>query len=53
MDGILYLEDEIDKVWRPHFFVLNPTKLVWSAEQTDSEETEDEEVDEFSNYEVI
>ncbi|CAB4039736.1 1-phosphatidylinositol 4,5-bisphosphate phosphodiesterase gamma-1, partial [Paramuricea clavata] len=43
MDGILYLEDEYDKIWRPHFFVLSNNRLDWTAEQTDSEDKEDDE----------
>ncbi|XP_028391934.1 1-phosphatidylinositol 4,5-bisphosphate phosphodiesterase gamma-1-like [Dendronephthya gigantea] len=43
MDGILYLEDEFDKIWRPHFFVLSNNRLDWTEEQTDSEDQDDDE----------
>ena len=31
------------QVWRPHFFVLSNNRLDWTAEQTDSEDKEDDE----------
>ncbi|ELU04856.1 hypothetical protein CAPTEDRAFT_22409, partial [Capitella teleta] len=31
-NGILYLEDTLDKEWRPHFFVLCTTKLHYTEE---------------------
>lgn len=44
-NGILYLEDPVDKVWNPHFFVLTQHKLFF----TDSQRIEREDVrdDEF------
>ncbi|KAG1709767.1 1-phosphatidylinositol 4,5-bisphosphate phosphodiesterase gamma-1 [Nymphon striatum] len=45
-NGILYLEDPIDRRWNPHFFVLNANKLHYSEDQSERihnrEETEDE-----------
>lgn len=29
-NGVLYLEDPIEKEWRPHFFVLSGTKLYYT-----------------------
>lgn len=29
-NGILYLEDKVDKVWNPHFFVLTQQKLFYT-----------------------
>ncbi|XP_046842493.1 1-phosphatidylinositol 4,5-bisphosphate phosphodiesterase gamma-1-like isoform X2 [Xenia sp. Carnegie-2017] len=57
MDGILYLEDEYDKVWRPHFFVLSNNRLDWTEEQTESRDdddsfNEDQSVDENTNEEL-
>ncbi|XP_058462061.1 1-phosphatidylinositol 4,5-bisphosphate phosphodiesterase gamma-1 [Malaya genurostris] len=48
-NGILFLEDPVDKVWNPHFFVLTQHKLFY----TDSQRTEREDVrdDDFeTNY---
>jgi phosphatidylinositol phospholipase C, gamma-1 len=28
-NGILYLEDQVDKVWNPHFFVLTPHNKIY------------------------
>jgi phosphatidylinositol phospholipase C gamma-1 len=28
-NGILYLEDPVDKIWNPHFFVLTPNNKIF------------------------
>ncbi|CAH1986383.1 unnamed protein product [Acanthoscelides obtectus] len=51
-NGIMYLEDRVDKEWNPHFFVLTQNKLFYTdsyrSEQTESEKSEDE--DESGNF---
>ncbi|CAH1778916.1 unnamed protein product [Owenia fusiformis] len=53
-NGIMYLEDPVDKDWRPHYFVLTSTKMYYTEEtpsttQTEEEEEEEEEKEEESN----
>jgi phosphatidylinositol phospholipase C gamma-1 len=46
-NGILYLEDPVDKEWNPHFFVLTQHKLFYTDRFQNEQETEaDEEEDE-------
>lgn len=48
-NGVLYLEDPVDKEWNPHFFVLTQNKLFYTdsfhgdQENDDDGEGEDEE----------
>jgi phosphatidylinositol phospholipase C gamma-1 len=47
-NGIMYLEDPVDKEWNPHFFVLTQHKLFYtdsfhSEQETEGEEEEEEE----------
>lgn len=45
-NGILYLEDRVDKEWNPHFFVLTQNKLFYTDSykpDQESERSEDEE----------
>ncbi|XP_054273965.1 1-phosphatidylinositol 4,5-bisphosphate phosphodiesterase gamma-1-like [Macrosteles quadrilineatus] len=48
-NGVLYLEDPVDKEWNPHFFVLTQNKLFYTdsfhgnEENDDDTENEDEE----------
>ena len=44
-NGILYLEDPVDKEWNPHFFVLTQQKLFYTerfAKSTESEMDDEE-----------
>ncbi|KAK2162254.1 hypothetical protein LSH36_101g04011 [Paralvinella palmiformis] len=41
-NGMLFLEDPVERKWLPHFFVLTSTKLSYT-EETQPEEEEDEE----------
>lgn len=46
-NGILYLEDPVEKEWNPHFFVLTKHKLYYTDSfQNDQEAEADEEEDE-------
>lgn len=45
-NGIMYLEDPVDKEWNPHFFVLTQSKLFYTDSykiDQESERSEDEE----------
>ncbi|KAJ8929429.1 hypothetical protein NQ314_017878 [Rhamnusium bicolor] len=45
-NGIMYLEDPVDKEWNPHFFVLSHNKLFYTDSykpDQESERSEDEE----------
>ncbi|CAG9864543.1 unnamed protein product [Phyllotreta striolata] len=46
-NGIMYLEDRVDKEWNPHFFVLTQSKLFYfdsyKLNAGDAERSEDEE----------
>nr|XP_014275178.1 1-phosphatidylinositol 4,5-bisphosphate phosphodiesterase gamma-1 [Halyomorpha halys]XP_014275179.1 1-phosphatidylinositol 4,5-bisphosphate phosphodiesterase gamma-1 [Halyomorpha halys]XP_024215637.1 1-phosphatidylinositol 4,5-bisphosphate phosphodiesterase gamma-1 [Halyomorpha halys] len=41
-NGILYLEDPVDKEWNPHFFVLTQNKLFYTDSYHGAEEVDDE-----------
>lgn len=46
INGIMYLEDRVDKEWNPHFFVLTQTKLFYFDRyklNQESEKSEDED----------
>ncbi|PNF30464.1 1-phosphatidylinositol 4,5-bisphosphate phosphodiesterase gamma-1 [Cryptotermes secundus] len=48
-NGILYLEDPVDKEWNPHFFVLTQHKLFYTdsfqnEQEADGDEEEEQEV---------
>ncbi|XP_012935284.1 1-phosphatidylinositol 4,5-bisphosphate phosphodiesterase gamma-1 isoform X2 [Aplysia californica] len=43
-NGILYLEDQYDHTWHPHFFVLNGSKLYYTEENPSPDQ--DDEVEE-------
>ena len=45
-NGILYLEDPVDREWNPHFFVLTEQKLFYTDIFSRAQETEPEEDDE-------
>lgn len=45
-NGVLYLEDPVDKEWNPHFFVLTQNKLYYTDTFSKSQETEPDEDDE-------
>lgn len=45
-NGILYLEDPVDKEWNPHFFVLTQNKLYYTDTFARTQETEPDEEDE-------
>lgn len=44
-NGILYLQDPVDKEWNPHFFVLTNSKLFYTDRfhENPSRDTEEEE----------
>ncbi|XP_065161549.1 1-phosphatidylinositol 4,5-bisphosphate phosphodiesterase gamma-1 isoform X2 [Atheta coriaria] len=45
-NGIMYLEDPVDKEWNPHFFVLTPSKLFYIdkyKQDAENERSEDED----------
>lgn len=49
-NGIMYLEDRVDKEWNPHFFVLTHSKLFYTNRykmDQESEKSEDEEDNSF------
>lgn len=57
-NGILYLEDPVDKEWNPHFFVLTQHKLFYTdsfqnEQEADGDEEEEEEVGFHRAKEVI
>ncbi|XP_064611128.1 1-phosphatidylinositol 4,5-bisphosphate phosphodiesterase gamma-1-like isoform X2 [Liolophura sinensis] len=47
-NGILYLEDPVDRGWHPHFFLLTSTKLYYTEQRSDQEQDEDAEDEENS-----
>ncbi|XP_048731959.1 1-phosphatidylinositol 4,5-bisphosphate phosphodiesterase gamma-1-like isoform X4 [Ostrea edulis] len=49
--GVMYLEDQIENQWHPHFFVLTPTKMYWTKE-TNQGDDEEEQDDNTSTTEV-
>lgn len=46
-NGILYLEDAVDKIWNPHFFVLTHQKLYYTERhrQAELEDIRDDETE--------
>ncbi|RWS31552.1 phospholipase C gamma-like protein, partial [Leptotrombidium deliense] len=42
-NGILYLEDPIDKIWKPHFFMLTRNKMYYAEESRSSEDDDENE----------
>lgn len=51
-NGILYLEDPIDREWNPHFFVLTQHKLYYTDtfSRTQEVEPDEEEEEEFDTH---
>ncbi|XP_063235452.1 1-phosphatidylinositol 4,5-bisphosphate phosphodiesterase gamma-1 [Bacillus rossius redtenbacheri] len=51
-NGVLYLEDPLDKQWHPHFFVLTQHKLFWtdSVPVNGGDEEAEEEEEEERNF---
>lgn len=50
-NGVLYLEDPVDKEWNPHFFVLTQNKLFYTDSFHGDEETDDDgETEEDENH---
>lgn len=50
-NGVLYLEDPVDKNWNPHFFVLTQNKLFYTDSfHGDEEADEDGENEEEENH---
>jgi len=47
-NGILYLEDPIDREWNPHFFVLTQQKLFYTDTFSRAQETEHDDDEENS-----
>ncbi|XP_043670796.1 1-phosphatidylinositol 4,5-bisphosphate phosphodiesterase gamma-1 [Vespula pensylvanica] len=45
-NGILYLEDPVDREWNPHFFVLTQQKLFYTDTFSRAQETEHDDDDE-------
>lgn len=49
-NGILYMEDHIDKEWKPHFFVLTHNMMYYTEEQSEAQlqqnQDDDDEADE-------
>ncbi|XP_015591333.1 1-phosphatidylinositol 4,5-bisphosphate phosphodiesterase gamma-1 isoform X2 [Cephus cinctus] len=45
-NGILYLEDPVDKEWNPHFFVLTQQKLFYTDTFSRTQQTEHEDDEE-------
>lgn len=47
-NGILYLEDKLEREWVPHFFVLSEAKMFYTEvhpEENEQEEGEEEDSD--------
>ena len=49
-NGVLYLEDPIDKEWNPHFFVLTQNKLFYTDSFQREQEGDGEEDEEESGF---
>lgn len=50
-NGVLYLEDPVDKEWNPHFFVLTQNKLFYTDSfHGDREGDEDGEGEDEDNH---
>jgi hypothetical protein len=52
-NGILYLQDNTDRLWYPHFFVLTQNSLIytvgWNQDQQQDNEEEEEPENDNSN----
>ncbi|XP_023227625.1 1-phosphatidylinositol 4,5-bisphosphate phosphodiesterase gamma-1-like [Centruroides sculpturatus] len=42
-NGFLYLEDPVDKDWKPHFFMLTQNKMYYTEEQQNQDDDEENE----------
>lgn len=52
-NGVLYLEDSLEKEWRPHFFVLSGNKLYYTDLcKTDIDNDDEAEGGESETFEV-
>lgn len=52
-NGVLYLEDSLEKEWRPHFFVLSGNKLYYTDLcKTDIDNDDEAEGGELETFEV-
>lgn len=52
-NGVLYLEDSLEKEWRSHFFVLSGNKLYYTDLcKTDDEDDDDTEGGESDNSDI-
>jgi hypothetical protein len=49
-NGIMYLEDPVDKDWNPHFFVLTQNKLFYTDSFHTEQETEGDEEEEEAGF---
>lgn len=49
-NGIMYLEDPVDKEWNPHFFVLTQHKLFYTDSFQNEQEPEGDEPDEDESF---
>jgi hypothetical protein len=49
-NGILFLEDPVDKDWHPHFFVLTQHKLFYTDSVRNEQEADGEEEEEDVNF---
>ncbi|XP_077441364.1 1-phosphatidylinositol 4,5-bisphosphate phosphodiesterase gamma-1-like isoform X3 [Vanacampus margaritifer] len=45
-NGILYLQDPIDRTWMPHYFVLTRNKIYYSEETSHYQAADEEDLDE-------
>jgi phosphatidylinositol phospholipase C, gamma-1 len=54
-NGILYLQDSVDRQWYPHFFVLTQNTLIYteSCNQDQQQDNEEEERPESENVRVV
>nr|CAD7460121.1 unnamed protein product [Timema tahoe] len=49
-NGVLYLEDPVDKEWNPHFFILTQNKLFWTDSVQEGDQEEDLEGEEETGF---
>jgi len=49
-NGVMYLEDPVDKDWNPHFFVLTQHKLFYTDSFHNEQETEGDEEEEGAGF---
>ena len=52
-NGMLYLEDPVDKEWNPHFFVLTQNKLSYTDSFHEDQEVDDDGVGEEEASEPV